>query len=54
MKNKQNPKKDTAKPIKDASEKATMDQNGKGNAPKYGQAGSDPSETKQGAKTGKL
>lgn len=38
----------------DAKDKASFDQNGKGSAPKYGQAGIDPSKTKEGAKTGKL
>ena len=38
----------------DAKGKASMDQNGEGNSPKYGQAGTDPSKTKEGAKRGKL
>lgn len=38
----------------DAKGKASFDQNGEGAAPKYGQAGIDPSETKEGAKKGKL
>lgn len=38
----------------DAKGKASMDQNGEGAAPKYGQAGTDPSETKEGAKKGKI
>ncbi len=42
------------KPVGDAKGKASMDQNGKGNSPKYGQAGLDPSETKEGAKKGKI
>ena len=38
----------------DAKGKASFDQNGEGASPKYGQAGEDPSETKEGAKKGKL
>lgn len=49
-------KKTTEKPKKmgDAKGKATFDQNGEGSSPKYAQAGTDPSKTKEGAKTGKL
>lgn len=38
----------------DAKGKASMDQNGEGASPKYGKAGTEPSETKEGAKKGKL
>jgi hypothetical protein len=38
----------------DAKGKVSFDQNGDGAAPKYGQAGTDPSKTKEGAKKGKL
>ena len=38
----------------DAKGKASFDQNGKGAAPKYGEAGIDPAKTKEGAKTGKI
>lgn len=38
----------------DAKGKATFDQNGEGNSPKYGQAGIDPAKTKEGAKKGKI
>lgn len=46
--------KEKTKETGDAKGKASLDQNGKGAAPKYGQAGKDPSETKEGAKKGKL
>ena len=38
----------------DAKGKVSFDQNGEGEAPKYGQAGEDPSETEEGAKKGKI
>ena len=38
----------------DAKGKASMDQNGEGASPKYGQAGEDPSKTEEGAKKGKI
>lgn len=47
-------KKEQPKETGDAKGKASLDQNGEGAAPKYGQAGEDPSETKEGAKKGKL
>ncbi|MES2448802.1 MAG: hypothetical protein V4546_16575 [Bacteroidota bacterium] len=47
-------KKEQQKETGDAKGKASFDQNGEGAAPKYGQAGKDPSETKEGAKKGKI
>ena len=47
-------KKEQPKETGDAKGKASFDQNGEGEAPKYGQAGKDPSETKEGAKKGKI
>ncbi|WP_169305032.1 hypothetical protein [Pedobacter cryotolerans] len=47
-------KKEQQKETGDAKGKASFDQNGEGAAPKYGQAGKDPSETKEGAEKGKL
>lgn len=46
--------KDKAKTAGDAKGKASFDQNGVGASPKYGKAGEDPSETKEGAKKGKI
>jgi hypothetical protein len=56
MKNDKKNSKEETKPKSsgDAKGKASFDQNGKGSSPKYGQAGVDPSETKEGAKKGKL
>ncbi|WP_316765380.1 hypothetical protein [Pedobacter frigiditerrae] len=54
MKNEKKNKQENPKSAGDAKGKASFDQNGKGASPKYGQAGIDPSETKEGAKKGKL
>lgn len=48
------PKENKEKNTGDAKGKASFDQNGEGNSPKYGQAGKEPSETKEGAKKGKI
>lgn len=53
-KDKKSQEKTNTKQAGDAKGKASFDQNGTGSAPKYGQAGVDPSKTKGGAKTGKL
>ncbi len=45
MKNQSNPKEHKKQNSGTAKEKATFDQNGKGSAPKYGQAGSTPNES---------
>ncbi|WP_169306880.1 hypothetical protein [Pedobacter polaris] len=45
---------DKSKTAGDAKGKASFDQNGEGASPRYGQAGVDPSETKEGAKKGKI
>lgn len=52
--NQESETKDQSKTVGDAKGKVSFDQNGEGDSPKYGQAGEDPSETKDGAKTGKL
>lgn len=54
QKNTKKDKKEQPKETGDAKGKASFDQNGEGASPKYGQAGKDPSETKEGAKKGKL
>ena len=54
MKNEKKTEHENPKSTGDAKGKASFDQNGKGESPKYGQAGVDPSETKEGAKKGKL
>lgn len=54
MENNKEEESEKKKKVGDAKGKASLDQNGEGNSPKYGQAGKDPSKTKEGAKVGKL